>query len=495
MKDTFRIILMAMLAIALASCGKEPQPEPEPEPEKPALNQDLTFTLEVAEVTANSAKINVSHNGTADDTWYGFATTNTNVNAAINEKYTELTAAASITGLKKQSSYTATVNGLEPETDYLYITFGLTADGELYGKANSVKFTTPRDTDKVEKTNDWKISYQRGENQGEIAEIFTIECEKGNGYYFTTVDAYTLEYNEIGIEDYVKYVINTEVPELLAYGYSWSDLYISESYTLAYQRMNSGDYYAIALGYDEKGNSTGYYSTLEFTVVEEAAAAEYTQWLGNWDLTYSYQYQDETTGEILDASSTYHVTLHHYDNNFMYLMSGWEESGDCNDIREFVGEYVIPIYYNNGKLEFRETTLELVNFGDYGDYYFGFYGLANITYEGKVYESTLSAFDGVAMGIAETTDGGKTGTINGNKLDVSGYSLEYLGMFYCGYPAEGSGDPAYWNYPMEFPVAMTRSEEADVQQQSMQMVPALKADCKTLTAKKKISRPVCISVK
>ena len=162
MKDTFRILLMAMLAIALASCDKTPQPEPEPEPEKPELNQNLTFTLEVAEVTANSAKINVSHNGTADDTWYGFATTNTNINEAISEKYTELTSSASISGLKKQASYTATVSGLEPETEYVYITFGLSEDGELYGKAASVKFTTPRDTDKVENTNDWKISYTRG---------------------------------------------------------------------------------------------------------------------------------------------------------------------------------------------------------------------------------------------------------------------------------------------------------------------------------------------
>ena len=87
MKDTFRYLLVAILSIAIASCGKDPQPKPEPEPEKPELNQNLSFTLEVAEVTANSAKINVSHNGTADDTWYGFATTNTNVNEAISEKY------------------------------------------------------------------------------------------------------------------------------------------------------------------------------------------------------------------------------------------------------------------------------------------------------------------------------------------------------------------------------------------------------------------------
>lgn len=494
MKNTFRYLLVAILSIAIVSCGKDPQPKPEPEPEKPALNQNLSFTLEVAEVTPTSAKINVSNNGTTNDTWYGFATTNTNVNEAISEKYAELTSAASISGLKKQTSYTANVSGLEPETEYVYITFGLSEDGELYGKAASVEFTTPRDTDKVEKTNDWKISYTRGENQGQTAEIFTVECENGKGYYFTTVSKSDLEYNNLSIEDYVRYVIKSEVPELLSYGYTWAELYIDESYTLAYQRMNSGDYIAIAVGYDQKGNSTGYYSTLEFTIAEEAASAEYNQWLGNWDFTYSYQYKDEATGEVMNATATYHVGLSHYDNNFMYLMTGWEETGDCNDIREYVGEYIVPVYYNNGKLEFRETTLDLVNFSEYGDYYFGFYGIADITIDGKVYEGNLSASDGLTMAIAETTDGGKTGMITGNKVETSGYTIDYLGMFYCAYPAAGSGELAYWNYPMEFPITMTKVEGSDVQQQSISIQSRLDSDCKTLTARKKINRPVCIEM-
>ena len=199
MKDTFRILLMAMLAIALASCDKTPQPEPEPEPEKPELNQNLTFTLEVAEVTANSAKINVSHNGTSDDTWYGFATTNTNVNEAVSEKYTELTSSASISGLKKQTSYTATVNGLEPETDYVYITFGLSADGELYGKASSVKFTTAKGELVMEANKAWKVEYTGAGkiNNQEYDHTITVTSTDNNKYFITGYDKATFEANTI----------------------------------------------------------------------------------------------------------------------------------------------------------------------------------------------------------------------------------------------------------------------------------------------------------
>ena len=95
------------------------------------------------------------------------------------------------------------------------------------------------------------------------------------------------------------------------------------------------------------------------------------------------------------------------------------------------------------------------------------------------------AFDGVEMASATTEDGGKTGVITGNKGKVSGYEIEYLGMFYCGYPASGSGKPTYWNYPMYFPLAMTKVETAaTATKAAMNEVSLSTTDLKVKTARK-----------
>ncbi|MBQ8482762.1 MAG: hypothetical protein IJ504_00490 [Bacteroidales bacterium] len=482
MKKTFKFLLTAVAAIAIAACTPINDPEDTEKPgetpeentgsgdqkEEEKLNQSIEFTLEVTEVSHDQAKIKVSHNGETKDTWYGFVTSDADGNDAtlIAAEIKRMTDEGKISGLKKQKSSSLTIRGLDAKTDYKYIVFGLSDKGEFYGTAASVKFTTTRNKDLMTETQDWKISYQRGENQGQKAEIFTIECEKGKGFYFTTVDTYLLEVNEFTIVDYIKYVIETEVPLLLSYGYKWSDLYVDESYKLAAQRMEHGDYVALAIGYDAEGEPTGFFSSQEFTVVEETAEDAYNQWLGTWDLTSNYQVKDED-GNINDFTTTYTVTLLPYDNNNIYAMTGWEENGSELDIREYVGEYVIPVYYNNGNLEFRETTLDYVEFEESGYYYFGLYGIASLTIEGQT-QNVLAGFDEMPMAIGKTEDNGQTGTISGLGQTIQGTAIKYIGMGYFAYNEE---DMTSWNGYLPFPMAMTKvTEEQAPMQQSLRPI-------------------------
>ena len=69
MNKFLKIFLAAVLAVFASACE-----EPVGGNEGPALNQDLSFTLKLEEVTSAAAKIKVQHNGTSDDTWYGFVT-------------------------------------------------------------------------------------------------------------------------------------------------------------------------------------------------------------------------------------------------------------------------------------------------------------------------------------------------------------------------------------------------------------------------------------
>ena len=483
MKKFFKFAAIVAATAALFSCQEKPEPTPDQEqPGKTELNENIKFTIKCTDLTENTAKFKVTHDGATTDTWHYFTTTESNISDAIEAEVAALTESGK--SLQKSTSKNLTVRGLEPQTEYTFVVFGVTIDGVVYGEPATAKFTTTRDPNVMEQTSDWEITYERGTYEGEVAEIFSIDCAEGDGYYFTTIDKNTLEANELTVVDYVNYVINTEIPAYLDYGYKWADLYVPGPYNLASPRMISDDYVALAIGFDAEGEATGRFSAQDFTVVEETATAEYNQWLGDWDVTDTYQYEDEETGEIVTATATYTVTLHHYDNNFMYAMTGWETNGDIsNNIVDYVGEYAVPVYYNNGKLSFEEVTLDYVDFGEVGTYSFGFYGIGNLTYNGQSYEETLLGFDGVEMASATTEDGGKTGVITGNKGKVSGYEVEYLGMFYCGYPASGSGDLAYWNYPMYFPLAMTKVETAATKA-AMNEVSLSTTDLKVKTARK-----------
>ena len=490
MKNTIKLIFMALLALAAAACDKTPQPEPEPKPEpKPepevVLNEDIKFTFEVVSVEVNTAKIKISHDGTSSDTWYGFATTNSNVTKAITEKHAELTAAGNIKGLRKQTSFTDTINELAPETEYTYIAFGITADGTLYGQPASIKFTTEREAGKIEETDTWTITYDgRGENQGEEVELFSIECEKGNQYYFTTVSDYILEANKLEVADYVKYVIDQEIPMLLSYGYKISDLVLSESMTLAAARMESGDYHGLAIGFNNKGEATGYYSANAFTIEEEAAEDAYNQWLGTWELT-------DATGD-----NKFEITIHHYDNNFMYALTGWECGSHMPvDFTEALGETIVfPLTYKDGKAYFKEygiTYLSASAASNKEELYFGLWGWGDLTYGGKTYENTLIGYEGAEMAAAETTDS-QNGTISGLYFSDGQYDITYKAMSFAGIAIVQGIQSSYWNNPMEFPISMVKKEGSAIQQQSMSMPIYMNTDLKATSSKKVEKMPFSI---
>ena len=423
-------------------------------PEGPALNQDLTFTLKVMSVTGESARISISHNGTETDTWYGFASKDvkTNIASLISDKIEELQSEGKITGLRKQTSLTINAGDLEPETDYLYIVFGLTEDGTFYGTPASIEFTTGQDASKVTEVDTWKIQYQgRKESEdGQQLENFSIQMNGKDRFYFTTVLKSMLELNEMSVEDYVKYEITYTIPNYMKY-YKINDFTFNESVVVSNYRMESGDYYGIAIGMNTDGTSTGKYSVAEFTIEEEKANADYTQWLGTWKIS-SLDKEGKTR--------TYTIKIEHFDNNFIYAVTDWETNGDIDyDIKEYVNNYAIPAFYNEGKIEFQEYTLDYLEFdNDEGSYYFGFYGIGDILYEGKNYADQLGAFDGTAMALAETTDNGATGVITGLSASDESLSVTYTGMGYMAYNEDG--DIAIWNAPMYFPINMTKQASA-----------------------------------
>ena len=136
----FLTSLVAAAAL-MVSCEKAPEGL-----QLPAnVKTDLNFTLSITEVTYNSAQVSVKHDGTTNDTWYGFLTDETEGNAAslIAKKVAELTAGGGdIQGLESRTSKRVNLKDLEAATKYRYIVFAIAPNGMLYGNMASIDIET-----------------------------------------------------------------------------------------------------------------------------------------------------------------------------------------------------------------------------------------------------------------------------------------------------------------------------------------------------------------
>ncbi len=310
MKNIIRIFFATLLLVEFASCEK-PAPTPEPD-DTPALNENIQFTFQVQETDATSAKIQVSHNGTTDDTWVAFATDNKNINEALAAEIAKITAEGSVKGLKKSKTYAYKVSGLNPETEYTFVAFGITAEGVTYGKPATVKFTTKRGEVVMEENKAWTVEYSgpyTDPNSGEILvdHTITVKATDENPYIVTAVTKEMYENNDI--KDISNYYLNMFIEQV---GNTYkNELCVGSMIAGVY--MEPGDWYALAIGVDAaSGELSGLYAVSEMITLEEEEPTEaYSAWLGNWTFTGANQV-------------AWDVTISKGISNMTYYLSGWE---------------------------------------------------------------------------------------------------------------------------------------------------------------------------
>ena len=485
----FFYLASIIVAVALAfSCEKAPQGGDD------LTSSSFAFSLKVTEIGADYAKISVKHDGPEEATWYGFiAEDKKSTNDLIMEKYTEFLTAGTVKGLRSAKNRTVTVDGLESDTKYKYIVFAITEDAKLYTnvESKSVTFTTGINPYVLTQTDEWQIT--RLPNREENMEVISIQSknesplfvwdyvskewvdnfnktypdgfdiqEEEGGPVLATVDAFQMYIiQQIAT---IQYYVAYEGDPITDYTYVY-DAANPQNNVYMMPRISSGEYYFVAFGFNHNASHTQTYSVSDVVVVEEEASTpEYEAWIGNYTFSGKGFWIFEDNAEVGmkygdEKDITYTVTVEHLDNNFMYLIKGWEcgEGELITDVEtEFfeldkaAGDYLGFIgYYNNGKLEVRESSL----FND-GTYVFGMCGYAE---DGKNMSPVM--LDGSAMAEALPIASGATSTeLKGLDLIFNGQKLAtYSMMGYIYYEYATYTPVAIPNMPMQFPITIAKS--------------------------------------
>ena len=427
MKKFFRFAAIAVAAIALFSCEKPPQGDgtqtpggnEKPEQTVPEYTEDLTFTLAVTEVEADKAKIKVEHNGTTKDTWIGFETTETDIEKAIADFIAE----GNVT-LKKNTSTTMTVRGLEPETKYTFVAVGVKADGSVYGNHAIIEFTTAKAEEPTPPTPtpgeytinpNWTVTYIGDyEEGGKVYDnVVAVETTDTNPYFVT---AWPVDYfNELGIAKIVDAEIEAWNEMLAQYpGATWADIVYAESILsqVSIDPEYGTKWYAMAIGCDTNGKATGLYALSEVIDVEnlgggeeEEPTAEYAAWLGDWTFTGA-------------NGVAWPITFSKGKANKSFIMTGWEGFGDLGVVVEWdaTNQIWAAMIQNLGTFEFQG--------GKTGDIWFAAYDAEGYFYPVDGIPAFLGGYDEegnrVAVGYAPQDN-------SGNTIDfvMAGYVIDF----------------------------------------------------------------------
>ena len=421
MKFVKHLAMWAMVAVAAIATTACEEPNNGEEGKNPNLNHDLTLVVDVENITSESAKVKITHDGSSADTWYGFVTDQVTTSdvALIEEQALAYKASSATSSLRASKSYIQILTNLTPGTTYKYIAFGLSEEGEVYGNYGALEFTTQSTQGggngggnngggsneevvngmKVNKA--WSVEYVGAGTLYEqhFDNIVKVTSTDNNPYIMSVVYADEWDVNQLRtLADYL-------VGDLKAYIEEYN-YYYGTSYTIAdwlfvgngYDAFNltPGSYKALAIGVDEKGSITGLYAISEtFVVEEQVATAAFRAWLGNWDV-------------VGNNDVTYTINLSNGLANKYYYMSYWE--GDM--------DFVVRVDYNadlDALFFYSQTIMEEVDYGSYGYGSLSFYGIDR---EGNLYTNEGGDY-GIA--IAGILDGGQRAIVRYDDDSIQGY--------------------------------------------------------------------------
>ncbi len=239
----------------------------------------LTFVLTAKGHTSESVSVKIEHNGSENNTWYGFLTEDLEADASVLVKENLPAEAAFKTGVKDSIVF----EGLKPATSYRYIVTGITSKG-VFGEPAEIVLSTQKYVSS-EKYSVNYIGFFEYEDFGPVPGIEVTAAEDASKYYYYAEAADIAgEYDEF--DDYIEHIISEATSALLEdaeyYEAPVSEFLISGSQTIPLLLYN-GSYRIFVLSLDDNGKFTGDISWTEADVVEPGSDLKVNP---DWHLSY-----------------------------------------------------------------------------------------------------------------------------------------------------------------------------------------------------------------
>lgn len=342
-KNFMRVAMMAFAVVAMGACTPS-NPVEGGDENKPAA---VTFTVQ-AEAGETTATISISHNGTAENTWYGFLTDKVD-EAALSLVYAMV---GEVDAEDLQTGTTATVEltDLELATSYKYVVFGVTADGAIYGTPGEATFTT-EDGRSMSVNEAWTIEYvgdyTNDSNNTVYPNCVSVTSTDENTYY---VDWFTTEDWALVQTDMYAYVegliaqMKAQLPMLNEYygtNMTFEEAYLYSGNDMAtLGDLDPGKYIAVAWGITADQKVSRLYATsAEFDVVEQEATPAYSAWIGNWTVSGPGSTWSEEAKKYVAGEVSFDITITKKVNNKSFLVDGWNGVTGLPFVAAYDAEY------------------------------------------------------------------------------------------------------------------------------------------------------------
>lgn len=305
---------------------------------------------------------------------------------------------------------------------------------------------------------DWTLSHSQDvieDDNGFLADIdiITVKSVDQETYWLDVVTEENLEaWYKGDIYEYIKDEPN---------------FYTGETYKgtmdITFDRMRSGKWVAVAFGADDKGNLTGDYAVLRFTIQEDEPSEDFLNWLGDWTITGTCK-----TDQSKDI--TYNIKVSSADANFLFNVAGWESG---NGTEQDMSDYSIEVQYDRftRQMLFKSLFIDTETLGG-KQYDLCFYG--NFIYDGSMGFTDMKAgeeqtvCDNIIIAeSSELSSDARSATVKGlifNFLhENKTYTTALTSMQYFDFPHDENDNGIYvknQKIPV-FPLTMTKAGSAE----------------------------------
>lgn len=312
---------------------------------------------------------------------------------------------------------------------------------------------------KIEENPDWTVTYL-GRNDFEEADGSVSRVEEFR-FKYTGSNRFIVRSIKEGVlqNDYngsLKEFFTTEAKAVVdaAGNGNWYDnngvFDNTQTNIVAFDLLFHGNYTTYMIELNAKGGITGKYAKTSHQVEEEAAVANYTRWIGKW--------------HVADAYAAYDITISPVENNYFYIVDGWETGPSVSEQMNMDEDWIYARYNkDNGNLYFYGQFILAYkddNLGDVDEMFVGTFinGTAGETVDGEGADYQLN--------IAYAKQTGDKFTIEPEVLvfDDGAFSAPIKTMRYTRYVYKYQDDPSKrWSHyniggVPALPLNMTRIE-------------------------------------